>query len=148
MVLCGIWFASGINREAEKKIRQYEAFLRLLRYTRLQIDCFGLPCADILMGCEISLLSECGFGGEEHPENFRELYGKSVFSDDVLCGVIGSFSDEFGYGYREEELRRCDYYISILSDRLKLLRDEVKKKKKVNTTLCVSAALGIVILLF
>ena len=54
---------------------------------------------------------------------------------------------DFGSGYRDEELRRLSYYEKELSDELQRLSGELPSKKKINLTLCISAAIAIVILM-
>ncbi len=148
LMTCGMWSAKSANRGVERVFEQYVGFESLISFFRIQIECFGLPCDEIFTRCERDLLRSCGYLYDAVPRNLSELYKGCEISDDELDKLIKGFSSEFGIGYREEELRLCDYYLSLLRDKRKKLLEELKRKKKVNTTLWVSGALGAVILLF
>ena len=61
--------------------------------------------------------------------------------------AIESFADGFGKSYRDEQLKGLDNTLNILVERKKILDAEFPKKKRVNTTLCISAALALIILM-
>ena len=148
IMLCGAFGARSVNRTAEGVLSQYEGFEALIRFARIQIECFGLPCEEIFLRCDSAQLRSCGYMSGATPLNFHELLAGCEIKERELEDIVSGFASEFGAGYREEELRLCDYYLSLLREKRKKLSDELIKKKKVNTTLWVSSALGAVILLF
>ena len=57
-----------------------------------------------------------------------------------------NFSD-FGKYYRDEQVKRCEICLSMLEEHAEKIRDELKSKKKLNTTLIMSACIALAILL-
>ncbi|MBO5938188.1 MAG: hypothetical protein J6Q82_01640 [Clostridia bacterium] len=145
--LSGVLCAAHLNRNAEKRVRQISAWISLLRYVKVQIECFALPMGEILARCDREMLLECGFVGELAPRSFEGLLAASVLYDGESESVIRSFCEEFGRGYREEQTRGCDYYLSMLEGRREFLVGKLPAQKKMNATLSICAALAIVLLL-
>lgn len=150
VVLSGFFLGRAFNRSAVLALSQSEAWWRLLCETRLQIDCFSLPVSDILARADPSLLNDCGYLGaeEERPKNFEALVASCSISDTVCRDLVQKFAAEFGKGYREEQLRECDYYMALLDKHREELASRLHGKKKTNSILCISGALGLVILFF
>lgn len=147
MVISGVCGAYMLNGKASGTLRQTDAFIAFLRYVKLQIDCFSLPLGDILSRCDAELLCECGFRGAQTPRDIRELVSQCGIYDTETARILENFSEVFGKSYREEQLRQCDYYISLLEGRREKLSAELPVRKKLNSTLCISGALAVVILL-
>ncbi len=145
--LSGVLCAAHLNRRAEKRVREISGWISLLRYVKVQIECFSLPMGEILARCERELLSECGFFGEIAPKSFDGLLAASSLHDEETRSIVRGFCEEFGRGYREEQTRGCDYYLSMLEGRREFLMEKLPAQKKMNATLSVCAALAIVLLL-
>ena len=58
--VCGILLASHLNRSAERRLRETEGWIALLRFVKAQVSCFSLPMGEILARCDADLLSQCG----------------------------------------------------------------------------------------
>ena len=143
----GVLGACFMNRSAAERLSQVEAWLSLLRYTRMQVDCFALPMSVILRRADTELLRRCGYGGESNPESFDALWSGCVIHDGACAEWMRDFSREFGKSYREEQSRGCEYYEALLEQRRETLISELPMKKKVHSALWISGALAVVILL-
>lgn len=80
------------------------------------------------------------------PESVSELL--PYISDSAVRGQFSRFCDDIGKGYREEQLALCDYYVAVLEDRRASIASQLPLRRKLNSALCVSGALALVILLF
>lgn len=147
LAISGVAGAYWMNQSATETLRQVESWLGLLRYVKAQVDCFALPVSVILSRADADLLRGCGYGESRTPENFDELLGHCSIRDGETGNILRGFADEFGKSYREEQSRGCDYYFSLLDERREALLSQLPVKKKINSALCISSALAIVILL-
>ena len=147
IALCGVESAKRLNISAERDIAAADAFLKLLRYARAQIDCYALPVRDIFERCGMEMLSLCGWREDRFPDTFLELYSNCYISDKGVRGIILEFCSDFGQSYREEQLKRCDACISELEGRKSELSFEAPKQKRLNVTLCLGASVAVIILL-
>lgn len=145
--LCGVLSASALNRRAERRLREVESWILLLRYVKGQVECFSLPMNEILARCEREILQNCGYVGTVAPKSFLALLDASSLHDADAAKTVRAFAEEFGRGYREEQTRGCDYYLSLLEARRRTLAEKLPAQKKLNSTLCLCAALAIVLLL-
>ena len=147
LAVSGAMGAYFLNRSAADTLRQVEGWLTLVRTVQTQVECFALPATEILRGLDPDLLRSCGYEGEGVPESFEELARQCTLRDGETCRLVTGFCKEFGTGYRGEQVRSCAYYAAGLGDRRQTLASALPNRKKLNTTLCVSGALAVVILL-
>lgn len=147
LILFAGWLtAFQLNRAESKKLSQMDSLIALLRFIRVQIDCYCVPVGEILRRCEPSLLTGCGLSSP--PGDFLSLLdGLKPAPDGKTAEVLYSFCQELGGSYRDEQLKSCDYHIARLTAIREPMYSEAAKRKKVNTALCLSAAAGVVILL-
>ena len=147
LALSGFAGARWMNRGATETLGQVEGWLGLLRYARTQVDCFALPVSVILSRADASLLRRCGYGGAAAPESFEALLRQCAIRDGETARLLQGFAEEFGRSYREEQSRGCDYYVSLLDERREALLAQLPARKRINSALCISGALAILILL-
>ena len=145
--LCGVLLAAHLNRRAECRLRQVEGWISLLRFVKAQVECFSLPMSEILLRCDRGLLQTCGYSADIAPKSFSAMIEASGFVDGECARVVRAFAEEFGKGYREEEMRGCDYYLAQLEVHKEALAKKLPAQKKMNATLSVCAALALVLLL-
>ena len=147
LLISGVFVAVQLNGRLVRVREQSGAIEEWLRFLRGQIDCFSMPVADILSlgGCEI--LWRCGYRSDVVPRSFEELLTGSEIYDGDIESALRELGASFGGCYREEQLRACDRCIAVVEKRHREISDELPKKKKLNTTLSVSAALALAILL-
>ena len=131
----------------EKKLKTLDGFIALLMYIKGQVDCYALPLYEMLMGIPPEILCDCN--SPMGVESLDELIGESrVYLEDESLRLLESFSLEFGSIFREEQLRRCDFYIEALVEERKRLSADVERRARVGGALSVCAMIGLVILLW
>ncbi len=143
----GIAASHVMNRKESEALRQNEGMMALLRTVRGQIECFARPIPEILSACERKELDACGYFGEDVPKDLLGVIGQCRRYDEESVEIVSRFAEEFGRGYREDEVRACDYTLSLLDQRREVLAKELPAKKKRNTVLSVCAALALALLL-
>lgn len=143
----GVLCAAHLNRRAERRVRQIGGWISLLRFVKGQVECFSLPMGEILARCNPEILAECSFAGDVAPTSFEALLTAAVPDDRDTEEILRRFCAEFGRGYREEEMRGCDYFLSQLEARRSELSGKLPAQKKMHTTLCLCSALAVVLLL-
>ena len=147
LLISGIVGARVMNASISKKWEQTEALIALMRFAKIQIECFGLPAPEIIARSDPRIISACGFCGDTLPDSFDELFRGCGIRDGEIGEILRTFAAGFGRGYREEQVRECEYYIELMCERRQILQSDLPKRRKLNSTLCISSALAIVILL-
>lgn len=142
----GIGGAAFLCRRATVQLSQVEGLLSLIRTIRLQVECFAMPLSAILARCDERLLRQCGYRGSVPPTDFPTLLGGCQIADPSAAEIFGSFGEEFGRGYREEQAKGCEYALALLEERRVALSERLPVQKKLYSTLCVSGALALMIL--
>ena len=61
ILLVSLYLSSQITTFAQRRMRQTEAFLILLRYIKAQVACYKTPVAEIYQSFNNRTLEECGF---------------------------------------------------------------------------------------
>ena len=147
LILSGVGGAYCMNQAATVSLAQIEGWIAFLRYVRVQIECFALPLNDILRKCDPTLLASCGYEGKSPPETAEALLEGISIRDGAAESILRGFFDEFGKGYREEQVRSCEYHGALLLERRETLSARLPERKKLHSTLCVAGALAVVVLL-
>ncbi len=144
--MAGGWLtALMLDRALTERLSRLDAILSLLRFIRAQIDCFCLPVEEIFRRVDPELLLACG--AASRPTDFDGLTAQlDPAPDEQVMKLLRSFASQLGASYREEQLKSADYHISALTAIRDKLAGELGKRKKLNMTLCLSAAAAIVIL--
>lgn len=145
--LSGVVMAISYSRFQTKKLNTIDGFMSLLFYIKGQIDCFARPRSEILstLPAEVFCACNCPHGAE----TLEELVEASrIYLDDEPLRLMASFAAEFGSTFREEQLRRCDYYVSALSEERRRVFSEVQSKSRAGSALWICACVGIVILIW
>ncbi len=110
------------------RYEQAMGYLSLLQHIKRQIDCFSAPIGQILAACDPQVLVACGAVGEVTA--FSQLLEAELYLDEEICLLLRRFSAELGRGYREDQLRCCDYYIARLSPYCDKLREDLPRYEK------------------
>ncbi len=147
LAVSGTWGAYTMNQRAAHTLKQAEGWLSLLRFIRTQVDCFALPIPQILSRVDHARLLCCGYEGQTPPRSLEELFLRCTIRDGEVERIAKSFVGEFGKGYREEQLRSCEYYCELLAARRDALAAQLPARRRVTSTLWISGALAVVILL-
>jgi len=145
--LSGVVMAMSYSRFQTKKLTTIDGFVSLLFYIKGQIDCFARPRSEILstLPAEVFCACNCPHGAE----TLEELVEASkIYLDDEPLRLVASFASEFGSTFRDEQLRRCDYYISALSEERRRVFSEVQSRSRAGSALWICVCVGIIILLW
>lgn len=134
-------------RAEMRKLEVLDGWLELIAYVRSCIDCFLMPQDAILASCSPALIRRCG--GTIPCKDFPSLAGaaEKILPPESLR-PISAFANGIGGGYREEQVRACDYYIDALREIRKKQAEALPARIRVRVALCLTAALGAAILLW
>lgn len=143
---CGVFSVMRLNRKEDGILSSANAFCRFLEYMKNQIDCFSLPISEIFARADVELLRLCGYEKEKPPKDINEFIGACGGVDKEIKKIMEELSLEFGKSYRDEEVKRCKYYLCRLEERRNALNEQHSVKKKLNLTLCISGCLAVIIL--
>lgn len=143
IMISGIVLSSSLCELDEKRINSTDALLSIIKFTKNQIDCFGIPVGEIFKRCSPELLERCGVYAP--PLDFDGFLSVAELSPEAEK-ILKTFASEFGSSYRDGQLKSCDVCINQLSELLNSERESYKKNKKLYRAICLSAAVGIIIL--
>lgn len=139
--------AFTLVREWNHRLHVLEAWLTLLRHIRAQIDCFLLPLDKSLANADPKLVAAAGGGQAEYTLHALLLRARPYLSDE--CDrLLTALLRELGTTYKEEQLRRFDYYFAMLQIERDKLASVVPQRKKLCITLCLAAAVGTALILW
>ncbi len=148
ILMCASLFLS-LRLTAAKRKRERELYeiCDLIRYVRNNIDSFLTPLGSIFSKFSSPALDSCGF--VEALENgglssAAVSEGISLLSNERR--LLLAFSEKLGLGYRDEEIRLCDYYYKEFSEIARREREENDKKSKMYKYLPPLAALSLIII--
>ncbi|MBO7342242.1 MAG: hypothetical protein J6U87_06130 [Clostridia bacterium] len=142
-VLCGV-FLAGFERA---KCLQAEGFVDLIRNIRLQIDCFGTPVSKILASLDEKLYAALG-AKRGAADLHAMLLSTLLLVDREFTKLLFDFAASLGTGYREEELRYCDYYLERLSPLSQKTREELEKRMRLALILPLALSGALILLLW
>ncbi|MBQ7383442.1 MAG: hypothetical protein IJV72_01450 [Clostridia bacterium] len=146
LAFSGFYASVSMNSRLTNTLKQTEAIITLMLFIRSQVECFALPSSEMIALCDRALLRECGFEGDEPPTDICALFDSFGIADSKTAQLARSFAESFGRCYREEQIKECDYYIELFRDRRQILAEALPAKKRVNSTLCISSAIALIIL--
>ena len=145
IALSGGLCAYRLNKRASDVYCRTAALCRLLTYVKNEIECFALPISQILSRADRELLLACGHVGKNAPQSLSELCGSIRWADRETRELMERFCSEFGRCYKDEQVQRCAYFLSELDERKRALEKELPSRKKLNSTLCLSGSLALLI---
>lgn len=141
-------FAASLFVGFEKrKIAVLAGWSDLIFYIRSQVDCYLLPLPQIMERADRALLEAC-LCRQQHPDLTTIYHTSQMYLDAEAKRLLSSFVREFGYGGREELLRRSDYYIAALGQLRAKRMEELSAKSRVIFAVCMGAAVLLSILLW
>ena len=147
-----IFFCGGLasfitTQKEKKKLSVLDAWLELLLHMRGQIDCYLTPQDSLLRGAPEQALRACmGKGYQDTPLSL--LARSAPYLDAESHRLLSSFIKELGNCYREEQLRRCDYYLQALRATREKIASALPARIKLCSTLCICTSIGTAILLW
>lgn len=139
LLLCGVSVGIGIAAYERRRYRQAEGFLALLRHIRAQIDCFSTPLRGIFAHCDAGIWADCGIT-QVPQEPCALLESVPLYLPQEACRLLLDLCARLGTGYREEQLRCCDYFLERLIPICDKMRAELPKRERMALFLPVAAA--------
>ena len=145
LAVTGVILAVSVCRFEQKKLRVTDSFISLLFHIKGQIDCYSLPLCDIMR----NLPSDLELCFKDSERGFEDLLEHSkIYLDTESYRLLQRFYAEFGSTYREEQLKRCDYYIQALGEQRRALFEDLPARTRIGGTICICAVIGILIILW
>ncbi len=143
----GVISAFGTVRYEKKRLSVLDGWIDLILYIRAQIDCYLTPLYEILSSSDPALMHAC-MSPEHETDLGAILRASSIYLDGNSKRLLESFIREIGSGYREEQVKLCDYYISALRTERAKVADELPTRMRLYAALCICVSLGTAILLW
>lgn len=147
MAVASVIMALSYRRFQWRKLDTLDGFSALIFYIKGQIDCYSRPRGDILSSLppEIFHALNCPRGAS----TLEELVEASrIYLDEEPLRLMTTFCSEFGSTFRQEQLRRCDHYISMLAEERRTVAAEVNAKSRAGSAMWICAMIGVLILIW
>ena len=146
LLTCGVLGGIFLAAFERAKCRQAEGMLDLIRHIRLQIDCFGTPLSAILCSLDDKLYTALG-APRDCTDLETLLIRTPLLLDRELCRLLRDFAASLGTGYRDEELRFCDYYLERLAPLAQKTRNELEQRIRLSLILPPALSAALILLL-
>lgn len=134
-------------RYEKKRICILDGWIDLIQYIRAKIDCYLMPIGEILTSTDRPLRTLCELDGAQS-DLAAILRASRAFLDGETLRLLNGFVSEIGTTYREEQLRRCDYYLLALRMQRERCSAELPTKKRISVSLCLCVSVGTAVLLW
>ena len=143
----GTGLAVGAVRYERARLQVHDALISLIFYIKGRIDCYAMPVEQIMLGMDKSILADCRCPGQV--ESIEALLPHvKPYLDAETFRVLQSFGAGLGGGFRDEQIKRCDYYIELLREKRMQLESELPARARTNGVIWILCAAGAVILLW
>ena len=141
-------FSAFVSVQYEKKrLTVVDGWIDLILYIRGQIHCYLMPLDDILSNGDRALFEAC-----MSPSNAADLpailEASGIYLDGEAKHTLESFVREIGTGYRDEQIKRCDFFISSLRVQREKIAAALPMRTRLCATLCICLSLATAILLW
>ena len=143
----GTGLALGAARYERARLRVHDALISMIFYIKGRIDCYAMPVEQIMLTMDKSILADCRCPGQVDSIEALLPHVKS-YLDPETYRVLQSFGAGLGSGFRDEQIKRCDYYIELLREKRAQLESELPARVKTNGAIWMLCAAGAVILLW
>ena len=143
---CGVLAGALLAKFERARCLQAEGFVDLIRNVRLQIDCFGTPIAKILSTLDERLYT--ALGAPRDCADLTALLAQTpLLVERDFSKLLRDFAASLGTGYRDEELRFCDYYLERLAPLAQKTRNELEKRIRLSLILPPALSAALILLL-
>ncbi len=147
LLFCGLALSFLWVTRERRRMSVLIGWTGLIDFIRGQIDCFLAPMDEILATADPALLRACGYRGDKVSLTTLLDASRPDLSQEAER-LLSSFVRECGGGYREEQVKRCDYYLAALRRLCDRHEKELPQRLQLGTTLCLCATAGLLILLW
>lgn len=131
----------------KKRIRVIDGWIDLIFYIRSRIDCYLTPLGDILAERQ-DAITELYVPKKNATDLHAILSASTVYLDGETQRLLTGFVHEIGSSYREEQVRRCDYYITSLRTLRERNAAELPMRMRMSVTISLCIAIGAAVLLW
>lgn len=143
----GTGLAVGAVRYERVRLQVHDALISLIFLIKGRIDCYAMPVEQIMLTMDKSILADCRCPGQV--ESIEALLPHvQSYLDPETYRVLQSFGEGLGSGFRDEQLKRCDYYMELLRQKRMQLEESLGARVRTNGVIWILCALGAVILLW
>ena len=148
LFLCtsGAFVSVYVSRFQKNRLLVLDSFISLIFYIKGQVDCFSKPIGEILLCAPKEILDNCAKGVNMGLCDMVE--SNRIYLSDESFRLLYCFSSEFGSTYRDEQMKRCDYYIEALTEERKNVAEDISKKSRIYSTLAICSSLCLLIMLW
>ena len=145
--LSGLIMALSSRRFQYTRLRTTDGFISLILYIKGQIECYSRPRSEILSTLPPEIFCACNCpGGVDTLEELIEA--SRIYLDEESLRLVSAFACEFGGTFRDEQIRRCDYYVAALGNERARVYSSVNAKSRASGALWICACVGIIILMW
>ena len=147
LVLSGGGTAIFLCRYHRRRLETLDALIALLFYIKGQVDCFARPLGEILTSLPKETLGACGL--TRPPSSLQEIVEECrIYLDRESLRLLSGFASEFGTNFRQEQVKRCAHYISLLGEEREKCAGRVTASCRTGSTVCLCLSLCLLILLW
>ncbi|MBE6553279.1 MAG: hypothetical protein E7666_02940 [Ruminococcaceae bacterium] len=147
LLTSGVWIAIYEIRIGQTRISILDAWIELIEGVRTEIDCYLRPIHEILIHYPPDRLCACAAGKAGNTLHAL-LQGALPYLDRDTRRLLSAFVKEAGDSYREDQLKRCDFYLLALRKKRDALAAASPAKIKLCITLSLCGAIGTALLLW
>ena len=147
-MILGVGIAAAIlgARREKRKLAILDGWIDLISYIRNQIDLYLTPLDEILQKADAIGLSH---PQKENPPCLSALFHATAWGlGEEEKRLIGGFVNEIGDGYREDQIRKCGYYLENLRALRTSRAAELSPRIRVMLALSICSSMGVAILLW
>lgn len=148
IALSGTVLSFSFCRFQKKRLQVLDSYISLLFFIKGQIDCYLRPISEILNMADIKVIEGCGYKNGAPASLIEMLPYSKIYLEDESERLLYNFSEEFGSTYKDEQLKRCDYYIESLLVQRGALCEEIPSRNRVGSALWMCASFGLMIMLW
>ncbi len=147
ILLIGAVSALGAVHYEKRRLSVLDGWLDLIQYIRAQIDCYLKPMKEILEESRPELFEAC-LSPSPPGDLEAVLKHSAVYLDGDGKRLAEDFVKEIGSSYREDQLRRCDYYLDGMRRQRERIAAELPSRIRMCAGICLCISLGAAILLW
>ena len=158
LLLAGGYVSVAITRFERRRLRVLDGYISLIYYIKGQIDCYAMPLSEILASADPAVIAACLGLDMTTPLPHLPLPAERPLSAMVQESrlylepetdrLLTTLTGELGTTYREEQVMRCDHYLTALTEERRRLRDTLPSRLRATCALCVCCALGAAVILW
>ena len=158
LLLAGGYISAAMTRFERRRLRVLDGYISLIYYVKGQIDCYAMPLSDILARADPAIIAACL--GRDSPDALPPLPTNGepplpalvkesrLYLEPESERLLTTLTGELGTTYRAEQVARCDYYVTALTEERRKLNDTLPARLRATCTLCICCAIGAAILLW